>query len=132
MKLLYKRSGGMVTLSDVQGIRIAGIRRTFVDMRKIETYIPEEALKDIQEALLAVDAGHIGKYRGCMNWYPVTGSWIPLEGSQPLIGNINERSIEPELKVEVVIKDEQTEETVSAIRWVHPYEEPVINVIQLV
>jgi len=132
MKLLYKRSGGMMTLLDVQGIRIAGMRRTFVDMRKIETYIPEEALKDIQKALLAVDVGHIGKYRGCMNLYPVTGSWIPLEGSHPLIGNTDERSVEPELKVEVVIKDEQTEETISAIRRVHPYEEPVINVIQLV
>lgn len=38
---------------------------------------------------------------------------------------------EQELKVEVTCQTERVEATVAAIRAVHPYEEPVINVIPL-
>ena len=40
-------------------------------------------------------------------------------------------STEPELKVEVTCPTEQVDRTVEAIKAVHPYEEPVINVIPL-
>ena len=43
----------------------------------------------------------------------------------------NEISEEPELKVEVTVKKENIEKTVKKIKSVHPYEEPVINVIPL-
>ena len=38
---------------------------------------------------------------------------------------------EPELKVEVTIKSENLKKTMEAIKAVHPYEEPVINVIPI-
>ena len=38
---------------------------------------------------------------------------------------------EPELKVEVTCRTERVEETLKAVKVVHPYEEPVINVIPL-
>ena len=44
-------------------------------MYKIETFIPQESLQDIRKALLEVDAGHIGNYRGCISvasFYRVT------------------------------------------------------------
>ena len=40
-------------------------------------------------------------------------------------------STEPELKAEVTCRTERLEETLAAIKKVHPYEEPVINVIPL-
>ena len=43
----------------------------------------------------------------------------------------NEISEAPEIKVEVNIRKEALQETLNAIREVHPYEEPVINVIPL-
>ena len=39
--------------------------------------------------------------------------------------------MEEELKVEVTIRREQLHEVMRAIRDVHPYEEPVVNVIPL-
>jgi hypothetical protein len=45
-------------------------------MYKIETYIPKESLQELRQALLEVDAGHIGKYRGCLSYYPVMGVWF--------------------------------------------------------
>ena len=40
-------------------------------------------------------------------------------------------SEEEELKVEVTVKEARLLETLSAVKAVHPYEEPVINVIEL-
>ena len=55
----------------------------------------------------------------------------PLEGANPYIGTPGEISEEPEIKVEVTLKAEQMEDVVAAVRRVHPYEAPVINLIPL-
>lgn len=98
---------------------------------KLEIFIPETHLELLRQALLAADAGHIGKYDGCLSYSRVTGCWRPLAGASPYIGAEGEFCTEPELKVEVTCRTERVEETVEAIRAVHPYEEPVINVIPL-
>lgn len=54
-----------------------------------------------------------------------------MQGSHPYIGTCNEISEAPEIKVEVNIQEEALQGTLKAIREVHPYEEPVINVIPL-
>lgn len=98
---------------------------------KLEIFIPESHLELLQKALQSVDAGHIGKYDGCMSYSPVMGCWRPLEGSAPYNGVLGEISVEPELKVEVTCHKAKIKETLAAIKEVHPYEEPVINVIPL-
>ena len=98
---------------------------------KLEIFIPETHLEPLRQALLSVDAGHIGNYDGCLSYSRVTGCWRALEGTTPYIGQEGEFRTEPELKVEVTCRTERVEETLEAIRAVHPYEEPVINVIPL-
>ena len=98
---------------------------------KLEIFVPESHLKPIQEALWSVDAGHIGAYDHCLSYSPVMGCWRPLEGTCPYLGETEQLSTEPELKVEVVCLRERAEETVQAVKSAHPYEEPVINVIPL-
>ena len=55
-----------------------------------------------------------------------------MEGASPYLGTAGEISREPEVKVEVTCRVERLEETVEAVKAVHPYEEPVINVIPLI
>ena len=98
---------------------------------KLEIFIPETHFKHLQQALIEVDAGHIGKYDACLSYSPVIGTWRPLEGTNPYKGEKNKISEEKELKVEVTCKMEKVDETIIAIKKVHPYEEPVINVIPL-
>lgn len=98
---------------------------------KLEIYIPESHFRVLQKSLQSVDAGHIGNYDSCLSYSKVMGTWRPLEGTNPYIGNKNQISEEPEYKVEVTIKAEKLKETISAIKNVHPYEEPVINAIPL-
>ena len=102
-----------------------------VEYCKLEIFIPETHLKVLQETLQVVDAGHIGQYESCMAYSPVIGCWRPLEGSAPYLGRIGEISAEPELKVEVICLRARVDETVEAVKRIHPYEEPVINVLPL-
>ena len=98
---------------------------------KLEIFLPPSHLEVLQKALQEVDAGHIGNYDSCMSVSPVTGYWRPLDGCNPYIGTNGEISCEPELKVEVTVYTENVDKTIEAVKTVHPYEEPVINVIPL-
>ena len=98
---------------------------------KLEIFIPETHFKQLQNVLQTVDAGHIGNYDSCLSFSKVTGCWRPLAGTHPYIGQENEISEEEELKVETSCKAENLEKTISTIKEIHPYEEPVINIIPL-
>lgn len=98
---------------------------------KLEIFIPESHFGKLQDALRDVDAGHIGNYDSCLSYSKVMSTWRPLEGTQPYDGEIGTVSEEPEYKVEVTVVAEKLEQTIVAVRKVHPYEEPVINAIPL-
>ena len=102
-----------------------------VSFLKLEIFIPETHLGALLAALREVDAGHIGNYDCCLSYSRVMSTWRPLAGTNPYIGKENTVSCEPELKVKVTIRTERMKETMEAIKLVHPYEEPVINVIAL-
>ena len=98
---------------------------------KLEIFLPETHLEAVQEALWSVDAGHIGAYDRCMSWSRVHSCWRPMAGTDPFLGTPEELCRAEELKIEVCCLGERLEETLSAVRAAHPYEEPVINVIPL-
>jgi len=56
---------------------------------KLEIYIPESHFKELQRALQSVDAGHIGNYDSCLSYSRVRGTWRPLDGARPYIGEEN-------------------------------------------
>jgi hypothetical protein len=98
---------------------------------KMEIFIPETHFKVLCNALQRVDAGHIGKYDCCLSYSRTQGYWRPLVGSHPYLGSENQLCTEPEYKVEVICRTDRVDETIRAVKSVHPYEEPVINVIPL-
>lgn len=98
---------------------------------KLEIFIPETHISQLQKALQSVDAGHIGNYDSCMSCSKVTSYWRALDGTSPYIGNVGEISCEPEVKVEVTVFTEKVDETIQVIKEVHPYEEPVINALPI-
>ena len=99
---------------------------------KLEIFIPETHFRALQKALQEADAGHIGNYDSCLSYSRVTGTWRPLSGTNPFIGTEGVVSEESELKIEVTIRAEMLESVMRAVKAVHPYEEPLINVLPLV
>ncbi|HVN55168.1 MAG TPA: YqfO family protein [Anaerolineaceae bacterium] len=98
---------------------------------KIEVFIPPEYVEKLGDALSEVGAGRIGNYDHCLSSTPVRGYWRPLAGAQPYLGQVGEIETAEESKVEVTCRWELVADAVRKIREVHPYEEPVINVIPL-
>src|SRR5512147_1862449 len=98
---------------------------------KIEIYIPEEFVPALREALARAGAGRIGNYDHCVAYTLIHGSWRPLEGSDPYDGEIGKLSEGTEARVEVNCAAGHVAEALNAIRSVHPYDEPLINVIAL-
>ena len=70
---------------------------------KLEIFIPKTHFRQLQSVLQQIDAGHIGNYDSCLSYSEVIGTWRPLDGAQPYLGQQNEISQETELKVEVRI-----------------------------
>lgn len=62
----------------------------------------------------------------------VRGYWRPLEGATPFQGRVGEISEGTECKVEARCDRRYVAEALAAIRRVHPYDEPLVNVIPLV
>ncbi|MBR3624665.1 MAG: cytochrome C biogenesis protein [Selenomonadaceae bacterium] len=98
---------------------------------KLEIFIPESHLPPLREALQSVGAGCLGNYDSCLSYSKVTGAWRPLKGSHPYLGEEGEISEAEEIKVEVNINAENLNKTLNAIYEVHPYEEPLVNVIPI-
>lgn len=99
---------------------------------KIEVFIPKTHLALLQDALRSADAGHIGNYDSCLSYSETTGCWRPLPGSSPYEGEFNTVCQAEEYKVEVICLKSRVDETIRAIKEIHPYEVPVINAIPLV
>ena len=98
---------------------------------KLEIFIPETHLEALRQALLEVDAGHIGNYDGCLSYSPVTSCWRPLAGTNPYLGQPGQLCRARERKIEVTVRGDRLAETLAAVKAAHPYEEPVINVLPL-
>ena len=98
---------------------------------KIEIYIPEEYTQKLREALNDIGALGFGNYDNVMSAAKITGYWRPLENANPFDGKINEISKAPEDKIEFSTDVKNIENIIKVMKKVHPYEEPVINIIPL-
>lgn len=99
---------------------------------KIEVYLPCEFVVKLRDELNKVKAGRIGNYDNCMSVVNVKGYWRPLEKANPYSGQVGEVSEGDECKIEVRCKMEYVKDAIRVIRDVHPYEEPVFNIIPLI
>jgi hypothetical protein len=98
---------------------------------KLEIFAPSEAVDDIIEALAEAHAGEIGNYDHCTSISQVEGSYRPLEGAHPAVGEVGKMFFGGECKIEMNCREDYLMNAIQAVREVHPYEEPVINVIPL-
>lgn len=99
---------------------------------KLEIFCPEENVDEILETLAKAHAGEVGNYDHCSTILQVQGSYRPLEGAKPAFGEVGKLIKGTERKIEINCREENLIEAIQAVRSVHPYEEPVINVIPLV
>lgn len=100
-------------------------------MLKLCFYVPDSHLEACKLAVFAVGAGRQGDYEHCCFQSPGTGQFRPLPGSSPFIGAIDKLEEVTEWRVEMICPEACIDGVLAALRQAHPYEEPAIDVWQL-
>jgi dinuclear metal center YbgI/SA1388 family protein len=100
-------------------------------LKKIYTYIPVEYTQQLQEALFAIGAGHIGNYSECSFTTIGEGTFNGNELSNPVIGNKMERTTVMESKVEFIFPAWLESKIIATLKANHPYEEVAYEIISL-
>lgn len=90
---------------------------------KLVVYVPPEALDGVMTAIWDTGGGHIGDYDRCSFRVAGTGTFRPLEGTDPYSGRIGEVAHEEEQRLEVVVPRSLVGAVVRAMVDAHPYEE---------
>ena len=103
----------------------------FQKLVKIVVFVPTQAVEEVCEALWQAGAGRIGNYDQASFGTPGTGTFRPLQGAHPRVGQLEERSVTSETRVEVIAPREKWKPIVEAMKTAHPYEEVAYDVIAL-
>jgi dinuclear metal center YbgI/SA1388 family protein len=100
-------------------------------LQKLVVFVPQSHSELVQKAAFEAGAGHIGNYDQCGFTTSGTGSFRALEGAEPFVGSLNHIHLEPEIRFETLFPSFLSQSVISAIKKVHPYEEPAFDLIAL-
>jgi dinuclear metal center YbgI/SA1388 family protein len=98
---------------------------------KVVTFVPHGDADRVLDALAAAGAGAIGDYARCAFTVAGTGTFRPLPGANPTIGQVGNIETVAETRLEMVLPRHRRDAVVAALRSAHPYEEPAFDLIEL-
>ena len=98
---------------------------------KVVVTVPTDNTNDLRIAMSEAGAGAIGNYTCCSTVTKSIGTFIPNENANPYIGKNDILEFVEEDKLEMVCSKNKVAKVVKAIRSIHPYEEPAIDIIPL-
>ena len=99
---------------------------------RFSVYIPAGILDDMMDALTASIKSPCPGYERAFSYVPVTGTWRALEGSNPYRGDVGEIEVAEELRLDFIVLEKDLKTAVSTIRDIHPYEEPAIDITEMI
>jgi dinuclear metal center YbgI/SA1388 family protein len=98
---------------------------------KLVVFVPVESLPKVSNAVFAAGAGAIGNYSNCGFSSEGTGTFLPLEGSNPAIGKKGKVEEVPEIRFESIVPADKLDDVLAAMKKAHPYEMPAFDVVRL-
>ena len=101
------------------------------DNYKLVVFVPAESLAEVSNAVFAAGAGAIGNYSDCGFGAEGTGTFMPLEDSNPAIGKKNKIEKVHEIRFETIVPAKKLDTVVEAMKKAHPYETPAFDIIKL-
>lgn len=94
---------------------------------KLVTFLPAEHRDSVLDALSVIGCGVIGLYRRCAFFSPGRGTYEPQEGANPMIGQVGNREITDEERVEILVPGDVKQEAIRVLEETHPYDEPAFD-----
>jgi dinuclear metal center YbgI/SA1388 family protein len=98
---------------------------------KIVTFVPAAKADDVRAALASAGAGIIGNYELCSFTAPGTGTFLGKEGARPAVGAAGRLETVAELRLEMVCSRKALALAIATLKQFHPYEQPAIDVYEL-
>ncbi len=119
--------------------RMLGLHQTEIlqpaqrrQLLKLVVFVPVSHADAVREAISRAGAGYIGNYSHCTYNLKGTGTFCPLEGTSPFIGVTGRLEQVEEIRIETIIKQEETDRVLQAMLEAHPYEEVAYDLYPLV
>jgi hypothetical protein len=100
------------------------------ELIKLSDFVPRGHEEKVMEALFKY-SGFIGNYRDCSFSATGIGTFRPLEGARPFIGEVGKREYAEEVRLEVILRNEDLAPALKSLLASHPYEEPAYDLYPL-
>ncbi len=111
--------------------KIMPIQRSLEKIYKLAVYAPIPYTPKISEAIFKAGAGKIGNYTETSFHITGKGTFRPMEGSRPFLGEIGKREEVEEIKIETVVTERFLKPVIQAMKKAHPYEEPAYDIFEI-
>ncbi len=127
-------TGGVNTkIADKLGLENQAILESKTNvLRKMVVFVPRSHVEDVRQALFDAGAGKIGKhYDQCSFNAAGYGSFRPLEGADPTLGEIGVQERVEETRIEVIYLKSIERKLLLALYEAHPYEEVAYDLFDI-
>lgn len=91
----------------------------------------EKVIQKVIDAATEAGAGRIGNYSRCAVINKIKATWTAEEGANPDDGEVGEITSADCVWIETQCSEDKLKEVILAVKKIHPYEEPGIQIIKL-
>ena len=98
---------------------------------KLALFVPPDHVDRVRDALSKAGAGWIGNYSHCTFMVEGTGTFKPLQGANPYIGEVGALEKVEEVRLETIVPERLVKTVLEAMRTAHPYEEVAYDLYPL-
>jgi dinuclear metal center YbgI/SA1388 family protein len=128
----FTAGGVSFALAEALGIHTPGILSKRDDTEtKVVTFAPRNHAESIRTAMANEGAGIIGEYTSCSFQTEGVGTFRGSAASRPFIGKSGHLEQAEEIRIEMIVPNWKLPSVVTALRSVHPYEEPAYDLYPL-
>ena len=128
----FTKGGVSFVLAEALGLRnITFLENEESNQYKIVVHVPDKFTVNVGTAMFNAGAGKIGEYEKCSNLYKGIGTFEGSEKSNPAIGKKLRFESVAEDRFEVIVTEWDLNKVISAMKMVHPYEEPAYDIYPL-
>ncbi|MBY6035459.1 Nif3-like dinuclear metal center hexameric protein [Fictibacillus nanhaiensis] len=101
------------------------------ELVKLCVFVPLTHEEHVRQAIGNAGAGHIGNYSHCTFSSNGWGTFTPLEGTTPFIGELGKQERTEEVKIESIMPVSIQKHVIAAMKKAHPYEEIAYDLFPL-
>ena len=126
----FAPDGVSMTLAENIGVEVDGFLRSECNEKlyKLVIFIPRNEFEKFRDEILKIGVGHIGNYSYCSFSTEGEGTFVPLPGTQPFIGETGKLEKVNEIRLETIVPQHLLKDALEIIATCHPYQEPAFDI----